>query len=661
MKHTYKKIISLLWLCSGGIVLADNCCTTSCNTNCENAPMHVTTCYLPRSQSRDTVIKNAGLDPYHQHRWDADGCYYTLNIGVEYTHSFKGADIARCLFGPAAICTPSISSISSIGCNSCNNDDCNNDCTTNCSTDCNTSCDNSCDSVAIRIVGSLENPNGTTDLIADNFMLPRDFSSVVTFSPKISNINVPIHFYAGLDKWCTNTYVRIYAPVTHTKWELNACETITHPGTIGFNIGDIAPVAVGVDNLYSSFLSYTSGDTITLPTTTPQVTVQPLRHQRILPRCDEQTKTALADLRAELGWYWLLDECYHLAINIQGAAPTGNECSECFLFGPIVGNGKHWELGGGLNAHYTFWTSEDDEKQLGFYIDADVTHLFKHSEDRVFDLKNKPLSRYIFVEKMTKADPLLQAGTPPGDLNLQFANVFAPLANVAVQSVDVSFDVQGDVLAKFVYTCHGFNWEIGYNFWGRSCQRIDLSCDCDQTNFEENVWALRDGAAVFGFEEETGTPRDIPATVNSTTVFSIPSVSGDNFGVDHTVGNVTFNGTPLATTPTGFTTIFASNSAVTIQTNDLDMDPGERAISHKVFTHFNYTWLDCDNWTPYVGFGASGEWGSTTESGNNETLSSTSSTSSTLLTPPCDQPECDRCPSCALSQWAVWVKGGISF
>ena len=69
-----------------------------------------------------------------------------------------------------------------------------------------------------------------------------------------------------------------------------------------------------------------------------------------------------------------------------------------------------------------------------------------------------------------------------------------------MQNVDVSFDVQGDVIAKFVYTCNGFDWDLGYNFWGRSCQKVTASCNCGP-DFPERAWALVGNAQLFGFTQ----------------------------------------------------------------------------------------------------------------------------------------------------------------
>ncbi len=57
-----------------------------------------------------------------------------------------------------------------------------------------------------------------------------------------------------------------------------------------------------------------------------------------------QTKTTISELRYYLGWNFLLCEDYHLGVNVQASAPTGNRPKAEFLFEAQNGNGKHGEF-----------------------------------------------------------------------------------------------------------------------------------------------------------------------------------------------------------------------------------------------------------------------------------------------------------------------------
>jgi hypothetical protein len=494
MEHMFKKFISLSALASVGFALADDCNPTS------NAAI---TCFVPRSQSFNNIIKNAGMDPYNQYLFDVDSINGSFKITLEYDQSFNDKKLGRCLFGPAAVTASTNQGALVAADNGCDN------------------CDND---IILNIVGTQAAtlPNGITDLVADNFFLPNDYRSMVTIKPTIQNVNVHLQAYFGFDEWCAEgLYVRLYFPITYSKWKLEATETEVGTAAGTYPAGQISSAAVPTNALQTSFLDYTTGTKLNnLP---GGEMVQPLMYS-LFGGCESDHTTRVADFRAELGWNFLLDEDYHLGLYIAAAAPTGKGCgSDCnnLLWGAKAGNGNHWELGGGLTAHYTMWRSEDADAKLDFCVDATINHMFKHSEQHTFDLIGKPLSRYIIAEKLTTAATgLLVDGT---QAKLQFGTVYAPVANFTTLDVNISIPVQADILAKFVYSCCGFSWELGYDFWGQSCPNVDIDCDCP-TPFPANSWALLGSSSVYGFNSTTGAAVPIPATMSATTAFAVPRI-----------------------------------------------------------------------------------------------------------------------------------------
>ncbi len=651
MLSTFKKFLSLSLLVSTGAALAENC--NSCTSDCD-APEKPITCFVPRSQSFNNMIKNAGMDPENQFLYDIDGFNASFKINFEYDQTFSSDKLGKCLFGPAAICVSG------------------------------TGCDND-DAIALRVVGSnaasfagASNPNGTTDLVADNFFLPKDFISTITVKPSIQNFNIHLQAYFGFDEWCTGLYARIYAPITVSRWKLETNEKFTNEGTDAngsYVAGEIAPAAVDTTGLYSSFLSYTQGNTLPndgqLPGSTNPVvegpTVQALKYTRF-GSCDTDKTTQLADLRAELGWSFLLDEDYHLGLYIAAAAPTANDCEDdcnTLLWGAKAGNGAHWELGGGLTGHYTMWRSEECNQQFDFFVDATINHMFKHTEKRTFDLKdangnNKPLSRYIMAQQLTTATTGLTVGGVQA--TYQFAGAYAPVANFSTQDVSVSFPVQADVMAKFVYTCKGFSWALGYDFWAQACPNVELdNCndDCDATPFPANTWALRGDAHVYGFGVISDAAIGIPASYNATTAFNIgkafegTALNTDvNAGVDNATTPVQLSGQFVVTepSPAAGVNIYASNQPIFITADNLDIQNVTRGMSNSIFTELNYTWTDRECWMPYLGIGARVEFGNNSEGG---TLVNT--------TPPAADSDCGSCGTCSVSKWGVWIQGGVSF
>jgi len=383
--------------------------------------------------------------------------------------------------------------------------------------------------------------------------------------------------------------------------------------------------------------------------------------RRIRPRGNE-SKTGFAELRGELGWNHLREN-YRVGLNIQAAAPTGTRPKGEFLLEPQIGNGKHWELGAGLKGLWTMWRSEDEDKHFDFIVEADVTHLFKAKQRRTFDLKGKPNSRYMLAQKLESTTG--KTNTVDGS-TVQFANEYSPVANFSTRDCKVSIGAQGDVVAMFNYTSRGFSWDLGYNFWGMSSEKIDVSCDADSScptslPFTDNTWALKGDASIAGQSAGQGNPTVLlAATESKATIHGGTNALGGATGgailansfIDSATAALTGGGTAVNVFDSNPTAaINTSSTPLFLSATDLDVDGAAiRGISHKVFTHFSYSWTDRERWLPYIGAGVSGEFGSKSSNSNDCPTTTTTTTTS----------DC-KGNRFALSQWAVFLKGGVSF
>ncbi len=631
MEHLFKKTLAIAMLLSGVSALADNKATPT---------------LVYRSQGfhadRQKMVGMVG----HTDMYDGESWYGTFDLGVGYMRSFREDRIARCLFGEDLNCS---------------------DCPP-----------------TIKVQGSSVSSRESNAWLADNLYLPCNFDGSFSVSPRIQNVVVDLDFYLGLDEWVNGMYFRLYGPINWTKWELNFCEkdnTFTNTCPEGY----FAPTG-GSGYLLESITSYFSGSTPT-QASGDNITYNGLKKAKIDCACDN-TKTGFADLRMVLGWNFLQDEDYHLGLNIQAAAPTGNQRDGTQVMQPVVGNGNHWELGGGLGAHWVFWKSEDEEKHFGFYLDANVSHMFKATENRTFDLNDKDNSRYMLASKFTATNtgnltgsnlPDTSADTRTDDQvtapSKQFAREYAPLANLSTLDVKVSVGVQADIVAMFNFTARGFSWDLGYDFWGRTCEDIKCPDNCEPcgcpnlcTTGQENTWALKGDSQMFGFDfDNNDDPVALSASQSKATIRSgtnATATSSDSFsnlrlrniGIDNArfaygdASGGTANGRLLGV-PGGVDGqihhVKTSVNPIFLKCCDLATEQQEtRGISHTVFTHLSYTW-DRDNWVPYLGIGGSVEFGKSTKCASDCDTSTS-----------CD--EC-KCVDCALSQWSVWVKGGLSF
>lgn len=613
--------------------------------------------YSIRSQSVDAARELAGWTQ-HVNLFDAGNYYSSISFTPEYTHSFRSRNINACLF-----------------------DSC---------VDCKT----------ITVSGSQVADRSTSDWLADNFYLPTDFKSYLSFKPSIDNILCDINCYVGLDCLAQGLFVRIHLPLVHTRWFLDFCETVTAPGTNAYAAGYFAPSAMPRTSLLNNFTEYAAGYA---PTSVNNVLFDPLQFANIT--VNSHSSTRLAEIQAVVGCNFLQDDYYHLGAGVRVAAPTGTRPEGGFLFEAIAGNGRHWELGAHITGHYRVWCSEDAEHTLGFYCDANITHLFSNRQTRTFDLIGKPFSRYMLAARHTPPSINLQGSMDPfGSAtaftipNAQFDSEFKPLANLSTFEVRVSAAVQADIAAQFTYAFHNFNVDLGYNFWARSCEKI-VRPPCDNPcplnpNFAENTWTIKGDAFAFGFEPSNATGAtpnnaialsfsESQATINAGTNFDAAGAATFSEQENPNIDNAQFafdraaTPNPLLRQPSLLASAAdqtrTSLQPIYIKSTDFDLI-GTRGLSHKLYTHFSYQWMEHPKWIPYLGIGAFVEFGSPFSPCKNGCVQSSSSQPS-LISSGGQASSVNDCPSvgfatscgnqnscatCSLSQWGIWIKGGIS-
>jgi hypothetical protein len=642
MNRTICKYLSLLLVLSIVNVHADD---DSCRT--------VTPKFTIRSQGANAVrriVNTAGILNVE----NECGGYGTFSITPEYTRSFRSNRITRCLFGEAL-----------------------------------------CGDDALLIQGSAVSDRNDRALLADYFYLPTDFSSIVRIEPRIQSFLVDFNFFMGFDTACVNNlYFWVQAPITWTKWTLGYREQIINPGTNGFTEGYFTPNAIPRSELLNSFSQFAQGaapgngvlvqdSTVDGVATEFITTFQGLNCARICP--GSESRTRVSEVRFAFGWNFLMCDDYHVGVGIEASAPTGNKVRSDALFAPQNGNDHHWELGGQITAHYAFCRSEDEDSFLGLFLDANITHMFRNHQRRCFDVCDKPLSRYMLVEKLGTpvmnglvGSTLEQATVPLADTtapSAQFQGVFAPLANITSLDVDVKVGVHADVVFWFNRTCGPWSFDLGYNFWGRSCEKIRIDCECPQ-EFQENTWAFKGTANVYGFANADNAPVliDEPvalsATMSQATILGAPAFTANNANIDNPQFAYAGGSDPrvaLNVSTTSSTPIMTSIDPVFITQDDINF-AGIKGISNKIFTHIGYTCMDEDScYSPYFGIGFEAEFGQSC--GNND-CDDDCNIGDNNCNNDCDNdcdddcdngPKCHDCVKCALSQWGVWAKFGVAF
>jgi hypothetical protein len=555
------------------------------------------TFFSPRSQSENAARELVGWY-WSINRYDVGDYYGSFSAAVEFTRTFQARHIARFFFG----------------------------------TD------------VLTFTGSRVPNRAPSDILADYFGLPTDFSSTVLVTPCAENALCDFDWYCGLDRWYSGLYIRAHAPLVYTRWAMNLEECNEYPGVNNYPAGYMASALIARDQMASSVTQAFTG-------AVKFGDYQRLRYGKI--DC-AQSKVALSDIQVAFGWNMINSERYHFGINARTAIPTGNRPKGIYLFEPIVGNGKHWELGVGFTGHALTWYCED-EWMVGLYGDLNITHLFNADQRRSFDfLKHGSGSRYILLEEM--GSPAYQGFEVGMDAaQYEYQGVILPAINQTTLDCKVNAAIQLDLVVMLTWQYARMNVDIGYNLWARTAERLG-----SRACFPDNRYAFKGDAQVYGFVPVTNEPIALNATQSVLTMGGVAGrvriESGQGTGSasqTFTNGNADnaatalFDGTALdqSFAPDGIintglqasdiASVNGSNPPVLILNSDIDDYSAlcGSAMTNKFFLHIEYTFPDRLRVTPYLGLGGEVELdGAATRIAKN-----------------------------SFSQWGIWLKGGIAY
>jgi len=493
--------------------------------------------------------------------------------------------------------------------------------------------------------------------LADYFGLPTDFISYISFCPEISNALIDIDMFVGLAQYIPGLYLRAHAPIVSTRWRLGMCETLLSTGSQAYDPGYVNEEGVPRSKLMDSFMQFITGHDA--PHTTG-ITFHRLEHARMSDK--KESHTDIADIHIALGWNILQKKKYHLGAHLQLVIPTGNYPTGTLLFEPIVGNGHHWELGGGISSHVIIWQDEDTESHVGLYLDLNITHLFSTTQCRSFDLCSGHNSRYMLAQCMGSPITDNLRGIVDGERitpTRQYQKEITTVANLTTLPVDVSVKAQADLALILNFSDKQNSWGFGYGFLGKSSDCITIR---GLTPFDTASWALKGDAQVFGFENDPSQqavalsatqskatiragknfPRDGAITAAEVaTGMQNPAIDNPALAVADSDNNGSF--VALLTQPGGSNQINSSIQPVILTNDDIDIESARtKTVAHKIFSHYTRT-LSIKSFLPYIGFGGEIAFGPQAY---------------------CPTAICLKEPesvNTALSYWSIWLKGGIAF
>lgn len=580
----------------------------SCYVKVSPAPF-----FSKRSESVNVAREMAGRADYTKAYLDNTAFYADCSITPEYTQTFSARQITRSLFGT----------------------------------------DLSHCQQAITIQGSLFPNRNPKAWLADYFGLPQDFDGSIRFNPRIQNFLIDFDCFIAPKNRACGLYLHIHAPLVHTRWKLHPCETSdkgieTDPA--GYFSGNPVPNS----NLLNYALDFFSEGNVPIAMTTNTstttgnpslpavVTFQPLTHSKWAKK--SHAKTALSDIEVALGYTLWCDRNYCMSLSVRTSVPTGNKPDSLYLFEPLIGSGGYWKLGGGLAMQACLWECGDDDVFATWYLDAHIQHLFTTCQKRCFDLRSSGKSkegvnsRYMLAQRLEPVPsdnpfPL----QPANSTNVQFASEFTSVANLTASTVSVSIPVEADIATLVRYTNKRITYDLGYKFYARSCEKICFKRTCIPGALDGNTWALKGDSQVFGFTLANDQPVALAATQSKATIYS---------GVNQFVDNITTRQNSLnIDNPEDSTNAFdlvsalpqrSSNPVVCLTPQNLDLS-GTKLQTHTLFAHVNYSWQECELYTPYLGIGFEIEYSSSSCNGGK------------------------NCYLSASNQWGIWLKTGLFY
>lgn len=475
---------------------------------------------------------------------DIEGWHGTFGVGFEYMQSFKncGANTCCSTIGSMPFWAANQSNVMTVGDNS-----------------------------------------GNYDLDAYQMGLgPVTTHGTVQINPSIYQAGGDFFLYAGAHRSERGFFVKLHGPVgvISVKPRISQggdLEPVIYPeGSLQNNAQTEDPY----ENIIEAFAGGESAGNL-----------RSLKFGRINCACTSAVK--FGDLAVSVGYNFYADETKHIGAAVRFTAPTGNKANAIQILQPIFGRNGHWAAGGELIGHWRVWQADEDDKYLDFWFDGTAEHLFASNHIRSFDLRHNGLgSKYLLLARYI--------GTPG-----VYQNEITNAINVTTLPVQSTFSVEGNFAVMLDYHHCNWNFGVGYEGWGRTCEQLSIDCGCTGgINLNEY--------AVLGRQQPyttTGVALDLcqpTATIGKSQDYA--TVANPTLGI-------------LDATD-------AQNRLSADNAIDINGQRAHAAYTSKAFAQLGYTCKDSD-YTPYIALSGGAEFSNIKNS--------------------------------AVSYWSVGLQGGISF
>ncbi len=523
MNQNLKRFLSITALFFSIFAKADNGESCSCPTGCATAQNLYQPHAFSVSMSREIMLEKAAWYPM----MDEEGWHGTFGVGFDFQHSFN----SNCKTNADTIGSGCCTALGSLPFWSSNNSN-------------------------VMTVGD---NSGAFNVDAYQFgMGPVTTNGAISLTPVVYQTGADFMLYVGSHKTERGFFLKAHGPVGVMNINPNLGDTNTIE-PVDFARGALSSAAATPAPYDSMKKAFQGGQSAGF--------LQPMI--RGLINCDRTSSAKFGDLEFALGYNLYADENKHIGIAVRFSAPTGNKADGIYVFEPIFGRNGHWGAGGEIIAHWKFWESDSsDDKWAQMFFDGDVIHLFNSKHIRSFDLAaNGPGSKYLLIAQYI-GDTAATAS--------EFQNQIMNAVNITTMGVCSTFAAEGNFALGFDFHWKNWSLEIGYEGWGRTCEKLVLDCACPgSTNFNQFAVLGRQtpyntGGTFIGLCEplaKIGESQDYSATATTTIVDAC--LSANRIPADPNVA--------------------------------LDVD-GQRAraiYTSKPYAELRYTWTDSD-YVPYL-------------------------------------------------------------
>jgi hypothetical protein len=275
---------------------------------------------------------------------------------------------------------------------------------------------------------------------------PITLAGKLKLDPKYTAYGALVTYNQNLDNIHRGLFFRINIPFEHVEHDLRATVTDETKEIVGTS-------SKGILDLFGGQYEQTTAGKLQ----------SRLTHAKIK---GVNSKSGIADLELMLGAK-LVERAEH---EVTGAlkifVPTGNRPTGEFLYQAIVGNNRHWGVGGELDASMNIYKSE--EHSLECILHLDYVYFLKSNEVRTLGYRNG-------------ADRVSREDTP---IKFSWAHYIAggedgkqgtfPLANILTRAVDVTPGGKVQGLAAFAYHRNNTTIDFGYSLFAQEGEKVTV-------------------------------------------------------------------------------------------------------------------------------------------------------------------------------------------